>query len=168
MVYKSWGRGAKADQKKKATPPPFRNGNGRQKCKAPLCGAMGDPSGTGYCSTHNMNALNVGATADLVEPRTCRECHGLCEPPKPGMDEPDMCQTCIEFARYGSGELDGERSWELGDEPVNHPSKRKSVEEDDSLIDAYRNMLLEKEHKYREMATKIKQPSRLAGRLTDR
>src|ERR1035441_1150228 len=115
MAYKPWGRSTEADQKKKAkaSPPPFRNGNGRQKCKTTLCPAMADPSGTGYCSWHNTQALNVGDSVALVEQRRCKECKGLCEPPTPGMDEPEMCDTCIEFAKYGEHLL----PWELGDEP---------------------------------------------------
>ena len=164
MAYKSWKRTEKADQnrKAKATPPPFRNGRNRQKCKAALCPAMADPSDTGFCSYHNSQALNVGEPVKLVEQRRCRECKGLCEPPTPGMDEPDMCETCLDFAKQGSGELD---------DPIFEQGLRKPKQtvddllEDNSMIDAFKEMM-KKERKYRDAANKPKSKSPLTDRLT--
>lgn len=139
--------------------PVDRNGKVREKCKAPgNCPAMADPSGTGFCSWHNSQALNVGEKVEVLKhDRKCGQCGGLCKPPRPGEDEQETCDSCTEHLSDASELLP-----ELGEEPMSHPAKA-GIGQAPIESDAARAARLHAEElEYRKRVVKGKPVSKLA------
>lgn len=101
--YDGWNGGYK-----KPKPPRARRDNGetgtgkkssgkRNRCGVEGCQAFASPALSGYCSYHESKHLNEGEKPAALKGRLCLECHNLCEPPRPGEDEPQYCNQCLEW-----------------------------------------------------------------------
>lgn len=66
-----------------------RHGQGTDRA----CPAMASPSGSGYCSYHEMQALEVGESTSQVSKCKNRDCT---EAAAPGLE---YCQPCAEWQR---------------------------------------------------------------------
>jgi hypothetical protein len=69
----------------------------RNRCAVDGCQAFESPARSGYCSYHESKHLNEGEKPTELKGRLCMECHNLCEPPRPGEDEPQYCNQCLEW-----------------------------------------------------------------------
>lgn len=93
----------------------------RKKCMATNCIAMASPSGSGYCSWHESQALEVGQRTDKVF--KCKRCSNA------ATSESEYCSECQDWLRamntgkHEEYEGDEPLEWGLGDEPLWHPAK---------------------------------------------
>lgn len=93
----------------------------RKKCQAVDCIAMASPSGSGYCSFHERQALEVGQRTSMVF--KCKRCSNAATP------ESEYCTECQDWLhamnteKHEEYEGDKPLAWGLGEEPLWHPSK---------------------------------------------
>lgn len=83
----------------------------RGKCKGKTvfgtdCPASASPSGSGYCSTHEQQAVTVGETINAVNVKPCADCK---RNPRWGNGETNYCADCMERrARMARAVIAGE------------------------------------------------------------
>jgi len=134
---------------------------------------MASPSGSGYCSWHEMKALDIGQPTTKVF--KCKEdgCSNAATP------DCEYCQSCqrwnagLNLPELGNGGyIDGRLfEWELGEEPLSHSSKARARQDQKSETAEQKaereKKMLEREKAYREAAAKGKPVSPLAKKLIE-